>query len=138
MAAWGERWLDLTSDHTDPAFALWAWVRVQLNRDELPRRRTVVEFDFIDQPACKRHWWLLIDSTWGDLCDHDPGGDHRAWVTARSAPFCDWHRGARSWTSVRRAGDTTVTGPRSIIRALPRWNTHVPELPPKSAVTEVS
>jgi HxlR-like helix-turn-helix len=25
LETWGERWLDVTTEHTDPGFALWAW-----------------------------------------------------------------------------------------------------------------
>ncbi|MDJ0769276.1 MAG: helix-turn-helix domain-containing protein [Ilumatobacter sp.] len=134
MAEWGERWLDVTSDHHDPVFALWAWSHVQAAACELPTTRTIVEFEFTEEPPARRRWWLLVQRPTTDMCDHDPGGDERAWVRARSGPFCDWHRGALSWAAARRSGAIEVTGPRELVRGLPRWNTHAPTMPPRSEV----
>ena len=62
LAAWGERWVDVGPEHTDPGFALWAWCLVQLDRAELPDGRVVVAFDFVDQPPGNRHFWLLVEN----------------------------------------------------------------------------
>ena len=32
LAAWGERWIEVTTERSDPGFALWAWCQVQLDR----------------------------------------------------------------------------------------------------------
>ena len=32
LAAWGERWMEVTTERSDPGFALWAWCQVQLDR----------------------------------------------------------------------------------------------------------
>lgn len=133
MAAWGERWLEVTSEHHDPAFALWAWVHVQMDRAALPDERVVVEFEFVDQPASNRRWWMLAERGDAEMCHHDPGGGERLWCRAHSAPFCEWHRGVRSWASARRAG-VDLLGPRHLVRAIPAWNTHRPVLPPRDQV----
>ena len=36
LAAWGERWLEVTTEHSDPGFALWAWCQLQMDRSTLP------------------------------------------------------------------------------------------------------
>ena len=36
LAAWGERWVEVTPERSDPGFALWAWCQVQLDRSALP------------------------------------------------------------------------------------------------------
>ena len=46
LGQWGERWVEVTSAHADPGFALWAWCQAQLDRSQLPTDRVVVAFVF--------------------------------------------------------------------------------------------
>src|SRR5262245_36563657 len=41
LAEWGERWLEVTTEHSDPGFALWAWCQLQMDRTKLPASRTL-------------------------------------------------------------------------------------------------
>jgi DNA-binding HxlR family transcriptional regulator len=122
LAAWGQRWIELQPEHTDPSFVLWAWVHVHLRRDRLPKRRVVVEFEFPDQPAQYRRFWMLVESGDAELCYDHPGFDPDLEVTARSDPFTRWHVGKLAWRDAVRTGDIEITGPRSLARALPTWN----------------
>lgn len=128
LALWGDRWVDIGPEMTDPGFALWAWCQVQLDRAELPATRTVVAFDFPDQPVGNRHFWLLVDRGDAEVCYTDPGDEPAARVVAESAAFIDWHRGALSWAQAVRAGRITVSGRRAVTRGLPRWNRRHPHL----------
>ena len=130
LGRWAETWVEVLPEHADPGFALWAWCRVQLDRTKLPDDRTVVRFEFADQPPGNRHFWLLAERGTAELCISDPGGEPDLHVSANSTAFVAWHRGARSWSSALRAGDITVTGDRALARALPTWNTHEPALAP--------
>jgi DNA-binding HxlR family transcriptional regulator len=129
LGDWGERWLEVTTEHTDPGFALWSWTRVQLNHDALPEQRTVVAFAFPDQPPTNRRYWLLAEHHDASLCYSDPGGHPDATVTADSAAFVDWHRGRLRWDDALRSGSIHIRGPHHLTHALPRWNTHHPALP---------
>ncbi len=129
LAAWGEEYIDVTTERSDPGFALWAWCQVQLDRSRLPQDRTVVSFVFTDQPPTNRMYWLLIEAQQAELCYSDPGGDPDVTVQARSLPFVEWHRGAVDWNTLIRNGDILVDGSRSVARALPTWNLRCPELP---------
>ena len=126
LADWGDRWLEVTSEHADPGFALWAWCQVQLDRSALPAGRVVVAFTFPDERPGSRRYWLLVDGGEAELCYSDPGGVPDVEVVARSLAFIDWHRGARSWSDAVRAGDIEVHGRRELARALPSWNLRVP------------
>lgn len=128
FGAWAEAWVEVLPEHTDPGFALWAWCQVQLDRTKLPDDRTVVRFEFPDQPFGNRHFWLLVHDGTAELCASDPGGEPDLIVTADSSAFVDWHRGARTWTSALRTGDIAVSGRRTLARAFPTWNTHEPAL----------
>jgi DNA-binding HxlR family transcriptional regulator len=128
LADWGERWVEVGPEHTDPGFALWAWCLVQLDRDRLPADRVVVAFDFVDQPVGNRHYWLLVENGDAQVCYSDPGGEPAVRVHAESAALVDWHRGRMSWASAIRSGRITVTGDRRLAAALPRWNLREPRL----------
>ena len=128
LGEWGERWVEVTTEHADPGFALWAWCQVQLDRTALPRQRTVVAFTFPDQPAGNRYYWLLIERGDAEVCYSDPGDDPAVEVRALSGAFVDWHRGTLAWSTAVRDGRITVRGRRELVRALPTWNTHEPQL----------
>jgi DNA-binding HxlR family transcriptional regulator len=130
LGVWGERWVEVTTEHADPGFALWAWARVQFACDALPNRRTVVAFVFPDEAPTNRYYWLLVEDGNAEVCYSDPGGDPDATVTAESLAFVNWHRGTLRWPEALRRGAITITGRRPIVRALPSWNTHAPELAP--------
>lgn len=129
LGAWAMRWLDVTDEHDDPGFALWAWARFQIVAERLPERRTVVAFDFPDERPGNRFFWLLVDEGQVDVCHSDPGGDADVTVVASSRPFVSWHIGRRSWSDLLRTGDLTLSGDRRLARSLPRWHADAPTFP---------
>ncbi len=128
LAAWGERWVQVGPEHTDPGFALWAWCLVQLDRAALPATRVVVAFDFVDQLPGNRLYWLVVEHHDANVCYSDPGDEAAVRVTAESAAFIDWHRGRLPWSAALRSGRISVTGDHDLCSALPRWNLHEPNL----------
>lgn len=126
LAEWGTRWLDVTTEHSDPGFALWAWCQVQIVGEALPARRTVVSFTFPAERPSNRRYWILVEHGAAELCYADPGGQPDVEVVADSAAFVDWHRGARSWGDVVRSGGVVARGDRALVRSLPTWNAHHP------------
>ncbi len=129
LGEWGERWVEVTTAHADPGFALWAWCQAQLDRSKLPADRVVVAFVFPDQPAGNRYYWLLVEHGDAEVCYADPGGNPDLVVEAESVAFVDWHRGAISWSAAQRQGRVTVTGPRHLARQLATWNLNAPTAP---------
>jgi DNA-binding HxlR family transcriptional regulator len=128
LGQWAEAWVEVLPEHTDPGFALWAWCQVQLDREKLPRERTVVQFQFPDEALGNRYFWLLIQGGDAEVCATDPGGGPQLEVVARSAGFVDWHRGVLSWAAARKRGDITLSGDPSLVRSFPTWNTRQPVL----------
>lgn len=128
LGQWAETWIDVLPEHTDPGFALWAWVQVQLNREALPEGREVVKFEFPDERVGNRYFWLLIENGDAEVCVTDPGGEPALRVIAQSAAFVDWHRGVLSWSTAIRNGRIQLEGRRSMVRAFPTWNTLSPIL----------
>jgi DNA-binding HxlR family transcriptional regulator len=128
FADWGERWVEVGPEHTDPGFALWAWCQVQLDRTRLPSGRVVVAFVFPDQPRGNQRYWLLIEDGEAEVCYSDPGDEPAVTVRAESAAFVDWHRGRLAWHRALRTGRVEVLGDRAVARQLPTWNLREPRL----------
>ena len=74
LGTWGYRWAskDLTDEHLDPDFLMWA-LRRMVRVDALPDHRVVVLFRF--RRHDDRHYWLVLDRPEVDLCLFDPGYD---------------------------------------------------------------
>lgn len=126
LGEWGDRWVEIGPEQTDPGFALWAWSKVQLNRSALPAGRIVVAFTFPDQPAGNRHFWLLVDGGDAQVCYTDPGDEPALHVRSESRAFIDWHRGRLSWSRACRARRIELTGRSDLAAAFPSWNLHEP------------
>ena len=129
LAMWGERWIEVTTERSDPGFALWAWRQLQMDRAALPAGRVVVALTFPEEAPTNRRYWLLIEHGDAEVCYSDPGGEPDLIVEAGSLAFVDWHRGERSWRDVLRSGDVTITGPTWLRRSFPTWNSHHPVVP---------
>lgn len=128
LGRWAETWVDVLPEHSDPGFALWAWCRVQLNAEKLPTRRVVVSFEFPDERAGNRFFWLLVQDGTAEVCASDPGGEPEVRVVAQSEAFVDWHRGAISWAAATRCGAIEISGNSTLVRDFPTWNTRSPTL----------
>jgi DNA-binding HxlR family transcriptional regulator len=124
LGVWGERWLELTTEHTDPGFVLWAWAKYYVDTDALPRGRVVVEFTFPDEPPTNRRYWLLAEHRSAELCYSHPGGEPDVFVTASSEAFTRWHLGQLEWRRAVAQGSINVAGPAKLVRTLPAWNRH--------------
>ena len=80
---WGQRFVDaeLSLQHLDVSLLMWD-MRRNLDPDPLPKRRSVVQFQYPGLPAGQRSWWLLVDPDAGvDLCAIDPGFDVDLYVS---------------------------------------------------------
>lgn len=122
MAGWGERWVEIGPEQTDPGFTLWAWCTAQLNRDALPVERVLVAFTFVDQPPGSRSYWLLVENREAQVCYTDPGGEPAVYVEAQTRAFLDWHRGQLPWARALRTRGIVVSGDPALVTDLPTWN----------------
>jgi len=109
LGAWGERWLELGDEHTNPRLVLWAWCTAYLER--LPDRRVVVRFEFSDQPADNRRVWLLVDHGDAEVCKHDPGFEEDLIVETDARTLAYWHLKRIEWADAVRCGRIRIKGP---------------------------
>lgn len=124
LGVWGERWLEVTTEHTDPGFVLWSWAKYYVDAEQLPERRVVVEFEFPEEPPTNRRYWLLAEHGAAELCYSHPGGESDVFVTASSEAFTRWHLGTLEWRQALADGAIAIIGPSPLVRAVPTWNRH--------------
>jgi DNA-binding HxlR family transcriptional regulator len=74
LGVWGQRWVEsrLTFQNLDPSLLMWD-MRRRINPRPLPGRRSTIQFEYVDLPANRRNYWLVVDEDEIDLCSIDPG-----------------------------------------------------------------
>jgi FAD/FMN-containing dehydrogenase/DNA-binding HxlR family transcriptional regulator len=122
LGGWAERWMEVTSEHSDPDVILWSWCSNFLRNKLLPERRVVVRFEFKNGRR-KVKLWLLIENREAEICRFDPGfGDDVVVTINDPLSFARWHLGLVTWGSALRTGAIEVSGARELRRMLPTWN----------------
>jgi DNA-binding HxlR family transcriptional regulator len=123
VGTWGIRWMgELGDADLDPKLLLWDMSR-SVDHAAVPPGRTVLRFEFPEQPGRTRRWWLVIDGGDADMCDADPG--HPVAVTVRSSlrDLTRVWRGDVGWSAALRSGLVHTEGPSALCRAMPGWFT---------------
>ena len=57
MGEWGAHWLEIEPRHMDPAYVLWATMKL-IDVDKIPAQTTVVRFALRDRPTAG--YWLIL------------------------------------------------------------------------------
>ena len=83
VGVWGQRWVQAspTLQNLDADLLMWD-MRRSLNLSPLPKRRSIIQFLYPEQPAKRRHYWLIATpDAAADVCSIDPGFDVDLYVT---------------------------------------------------------
>jgi DNA-binding HxlR family transcriptional regulator len=120
LGAWGVRCAfgEPRPEELDPALLVWK-IHQRINRDLLPERRTVVEFDFTG-PRPHRAW-LVMQPSEVSVCMTPPGFDSDLVVRADLALFYRLWLGYVDYDVALRSGTVVVDGPSALAREFPRW-----------------
>jgi DNA-binding HxlR family transcriptional regulator len=120
LGAWGVRCAfgEPTPEELDPVLLVWK-IHQRINRDLLPERRTVVEFDFTG-PRPHRAW-LVMQRSEVSVCVTPPGFDSDLVVRADLALFYRLWLGYVEYDVALRSGAVVVDGPSALAREFPRW-----------------
>jgi DNA-binding HxlR family transcriptional regulator len=120
FGAWGARWAfgDPRPEELDAGLLVWK-IHQRINRDLLPARRTVVEFDFTG-PRSQRVW-LLLETRGISVCVTPPGFDSDLVVRSDLAFFYRLWFGHVEYDAAIRCGAVVVDGLPSLARQLPHW-----------------
>jgi hypothetical protein len=122
LGAWGEHWVELRDEHTNPRFLLWTWSTTYLAVDCLPSRQVVVRFELSDRSPDERAIWLIVRPTNAEVCTKPPKFEEDLVVETTAMTLARWHTRRLEWGAALRSGAIRVTGPRALAKALPTWN----------------
>jgi DNA-binding HxlR family transcriptional regulator len=122
LGKWGHRWFRTKFGRHELDAPLLMWdMRRRVKASVFPPGRFSVRFDFSDQPASKRNWWLVGDGEEVDLCLTDPGFEVGLYVET------DLRTMTRVWMGdlpVRAAVDSgaiQLDGSRDLRQRFERW-----------------
>jgi DNA-binding HxlR family transcriptional regulator len=120
LGAWGVRWAfgDPRPEELDAGLLIWR-IHQRINRELLPDRRTVVEFDFTGPRG--RRVWLLLEPREVSVCVTPPGFDSDLVVRADLAFFYRVWLGHIEYDAAIRCGSVVVEGLPALAKQLPRW-----------------
>lgn len=119
MGRWGARWLEMDDSHIDPAYVLWATMKL-VDVSRLGERGLVVRVDLRDRPG--ERYWLLLREPAPELCSSPHGFVEDLVVETDAACLVDIHLERTTFRAAARSGRTTFIGPTvhsdALIRAV--------------------
>jgi DNA-binding HxlR family transcriptional regulator len=120
LGGWGVRWAfgDPRPEELDAGLLVWK-IHQRIDRERLPDRRTVVEFDFTGPKG--RRVWLLLERREISVCVTPPGFDADLVVRADLAFFYRVWFGHVEYGAAIRCGGVVVEGLPALAKQLPRW-----------------
>ena len=120
LGAWGVRWAfgEPTLEELDAPLLIWK-IHQRIERELLPERRTVVEFDFTGPRGCRV--WLVLEPREVSVCVTPPRFDADLVVRADLAHFYRLWLGHIEYDAALRCGAVVVEGPPTLVKQLPRW-----------------
>lgn len=141
LGSWGHRFVRSNFEHQDldPGLLLWD-IRRRVQAGHLPPGRIVISFEFPDQPANKRRWWLLKEHEALDICVQDPGFDVDLTVSSDLQTLTRVWLGDIDIAAALHSGALQLEGSTSLRLSFPDWiglslfahvpvSTHAPVVP---------
>jgi DNA-binding HxlR family transcriptional regulator len=122
LGEWGHRWFRSSFEPDELDAGVLAWeMRRAVRLDVFPPGRVNVQLDFPDQPAAKRHWWLVSDGGSVDLCPINPGFEVDLLVTADLKTLARVWMGDLSAKGAVAAGKIELEGAHEFRRCFEQW-----------------
>ena len=123
FGVWGQRWVDseLSLQHLDAPLLMWD-MRRSLKPDPMPKRRSVIQFQYPELPPGTRSWWLLVDPNAGiDLCSIDPGFDVDLYVSTDLRTMTEIWMGMDNVRDALSSERMLLTGDRQLAAGIQSW-----------------
>jgi DNA-binding HxlR family transcriptional regulator len=120
LGDWAAQWAfgDPDPKELDPDL-LMRWISRHVATDRLPGRRVVAEFEL--SAGRPRRYWLVMEPHEISVCLHDPGFASDVNVAADVAALYKVYLGRLTLEEAIRAGQVTLSGAVTMVRAFPRW-----------------
>jgi DNA-binding HxlR family transcriptional regulator len=123
FGVWGQRWVEseLSLQHLDVSLLMWD-MRRNLDPIPLPKRRSVIHFQYPELPAAQRSWWLLVGPSGAvDLCSVDPGFDVDLYVSTDLRTMTAIWMGLDNVRAAQGAQRLMLTGDRRLAVDMQAW-----------------
>ena len=118
MGHWGARWLEIEPRHLDPAYILWATLKL-VDTACLPPETTVLRFALHDRPT--ESYWFLLRRPQPELCTRSSGYIEDVVVRTDARTLVDLHLKRVSYAEVIRSERLVLDGPTRLTRLFPTW-----------------
>lgn len=120
LTRWGAKWAfgEPEPNELNPVLLLW-WMRDLTKREELPRQRVVVEFNF--RETRPKHFWLILDPGDVSVCVKHPGFEIDVLIQAELVALYDVLFGRDTFARVIREERLKIDSTPELIRAFPKW-----------------
>src|SRR5919108_507024 len=121
IGEWGATWsvTEPRAEELDP-YLLIVWMARHVDRQRLPPDRTVVQFDFRDP---KRRYWMVLEPSEVSVCLQHPGFDVDLQIIVDTTTLYRVYLGRAELGGAIRAGQLTMSGPRTLQRGFGHWFT---------------
>lgn len=122
LGLWGKAHAQrrIPNEQLDPKLLMWDLQR-RLNREALPRERTVVLFRFSDALSAESRFWLHVDQKVVDLCFTPAGFTPELTVDTDVRTLTEVWMGLQKLDLALRDGSIRLTGPTRLKNAFPSW-----------------
>lgn len=118
LGQWGARWLEIEPRHLDPAYILWATVKL-VDVEALPAGTTTVRVRLADHPADS--YWMLLHRPQSELCTRDVGLLEDLLCDTDSRTLVDLHLRRITYPEAVRGGRLRFEGPPTLQRRFVHW-----------------
>ncbi|MFF0338441.1 winged helix-turn-helix transcriptional regulator [Kribbella sp. NPDC004875] len=118
MGQWGARWLEIEPGHLEPAYVLWATMKL-VDVDRIPDGTTVVKFELLDRPADTH--WLILRRPQPELCVRPSGYVEDLICRTDAATLVDLHLKRLGYAAALRANRVELIGPPPLTRKFRFW-----------------
>jgi len=120
---WGQRWIasELSLENLDVSLLMWD-MRRRINPAPMPRKTSVIQFQYSGLPAARRNWWLVVDPKSGtDLCSVDPGHEVDLYVATDLRTMTAIWMGLETVRKALGDGRLKLTGDRKLASDIQTW-----------------
>jgi DNA-binding HxlR family transcriptional regulator len=120
---WGQRWVsrELSLQNLDVQLLMWD-MRRNLNPTPMPKRKSVIQFQYPELSSSQRRWWLIVDPETGvDLCALDPGFEVDLYVSADLRTLTAIWMGLDTVRVARAQRRLLLTGDKELATQMQSW-----------------
>lgn len=122
LGSWGQRWVEsnVSLRNLDPSLLMWD-MRRWLKLSPEPERRSVIQFEYPELSAAKRHFWLIVEGSVVDLCSTDPGYEVDLFAQSSLRTMTAIWMGITSVQAELDAGRLDLSGDTGLARSMQQW-----------------